>query len=473
MSSSKRTVAAVILAAGRGSRMRSKKSKLLHTVTGRPIISYPVQLAIDVGAQRIVIVVGHQRDEVEAILKRDFPKAPLEFVVQSEQRGTGHAVSCARNALEDFDGDVLILSGDVPCLTNALLARLLERQTQTLSLVTMKVALPNQYGRLLRDDEGRAKRIVEYRDATPEQRELEELNAGIYCASARFLFDSLKKLTPDNAQGEFYLTDLVQIAHEQKEPAGVVALSLDESVVTLGVNDRQDLAKVEEIIRARVVNELMLGGVTVRSPKRTIVGSSVTIGEDSVLEADVTIRGHTHIGADVTVGQGSVIENSQIGDGVSILPYCHIANAIIGAGCSVGPFARLREGSVLRENVKVGNFVETKKTTLKAGAKASHLSYLGDATVGEKANIGAGTITCNYDGYKKSKTVIGPGAFIGSDTQLVAPVEVGAGAVVGAGTTVTQNIPADALAVSRVEQKHVEGWAARKREREAQAKKDS
>ena len=470
----KKSKAVVIMAAGQGTRMKSKTTKLLHQVAGRPLIHYPIELGLKLGAERIVLVLGHQREAIEAYVSEAFADAPIESVIQVEQLGTAHAVLCAEPALADFEGDVIILSGDVPCLhTDILTALDTEKGDAPVGLVTMRLNVPNRYGRLIRDTSGNAQAIVEFADGTAEQREVEELNSGIYQVDAKLLFQSLSTIGADNAQGEFYLTDLVEIAARSGTPAQVVYLDAETSQWAVGVNNRVDLAAAEAQIQARLRTELMLLGVTMVDPSRVYVEAGVTVGPDTVLGPDVYLKGKTRVGAECHIEQGSYLIDSHVEDGTTIKPYCHLECARVGEKCVIGPYARLREGTVLDDTVKIGNFVETKKAHFEHGAKANHLSYVGDASVGAKANIGAGTITCNYDGYKKSKTIIGKGAFIGSDTQLVAPVRVGDGAVVGAGTTVTQDVPENALTVSRVKQTQVEDWATRKRERELRAEKDA
>ncbi len=466
--------AVVIMAAGQGTRMKSTTSKLLHSVAGKALIYYPIELALALGAEQIVLVLGHQRDAIESYARTEFPDAPIQCVVQEQQLGTAHAVLCAKPALAGFRGDVIILSGDVPCLRSEVLEELDQLKAQTpVGLVTMRLSGANRYGRLVRNDAQEASAIVEFADCSDAEKRIEELNSGIYQVDANFLFEQLEQVGSDNAQGEFYLTDLIALAAQQSSPAAVLSLDLERSLWAVGVNNRLDLATAEAQIQSRLRTQHLLAGVTMLAPDRVYLETRVHIGSDTTLAPDVTLQGSTRIGQNCTIGQGAIIIDSVIEDGTTIKPYSHIENARVGEACVVGPFARLREGTELESAVKIGNFVETKKAHFGAGAKASHLSYLGDADIGSHANIGAGTITCNYDGYKKSKTVIGAGAFIGSDTQLVAPVTVGPGAIVGAGTTVTGDVPKDALAVSRTPQTHVADWARGKRARELAKKKDS
>ncbi|MCA9545481.1 MAG: bifunctional UDP-N-acetylglucosamine diphosphorylase/glucosamine-1-phosphate N-acetyltransferase GlmU [Myxococcales bacterium] len=465
-----RAKAVVVMAAGKGTRMRSRQTKVLHSVAGRPLIHYPVAQALALGAERVVLVLGHQREAVEASVRAAFPDAPIEVAVQAEQLGTAHAVLCARDALSDFAGDVFILSGDVPTLRDETLQALDERAGDApVAVLGMRLAEPAAYGRFVRQ-EGALAAIVEARDCSPSQLAIDEVNAGIYRVDAGFLFETLAAVGSDNAQGEFYLTDLVAAAAAQGVAVRDLVLEGDAALELHGVNDRQDLAAAEARIQARLRAHWLAAGVTMQSPDSVTLGHRVQLAPDVVLEPDVSLLGDTAIGEGAWIERGVRIQDSQVGAGSRILGHSYLESAQVGAGCQVGPFARLREGTVLCEGVKVGNFVETKKTELGKGAKASHLSYLGDALVGPGANIGAGTITCNYDGVNKHRTVIGAGAFIGSDTQLVAPVTVGDGAYVGAGSTITEPVPADGLALSRVRQRVIEGWAARQRARMSKKK---
>lgn len=461
--------AVVIMAAGLGTRMKSDTAKVLHPVAGRPLIYYPVRTALDLGAARVVVVLGHQRAPVEEYLARTFEGAPVFTALQAEQLGTAHAVLCAREALADFDGDVTILSGDVPGLTRETLFRLAEAQRgAAVGLVVMDLPDAAAYGRALRGPDGRVTAVVEARDCTALQLRITEANAGVYRVDARFLFATLAGLGTDNAQGELYLPDIVAAAHRAGAGVADVLLTGDAAEEVHGVNDRVDLAAVEARAQRGLRRALMRAGVTLIDPTRVWLHDGVEVGPDTVIEPGVALLGATRVGRRCTLEQGVRLEDTTVGDGTVVHACSTAQGARIDAGCHVGPFARLREGTRLHDGVKVGNFVETKKAELHAGAKASHLSYLGDVEVGERANIGAGTITCNYDGKDKFRTVIGAGAFIGSDTQLVAPVTVGAGAFVGAGTTLTRDVPDDALATSRVRQKNNDGWATRRRQRQTE-----
>jgi bifunctional UDP-N-acetylglucosamine pyrophosphorylase/glucosamine-1-phosphate N-acetyltransferase len=450
-------LAAIVLAAGKGTRMRSGRAKVLHELLGRPMVAYPIALAQAIGAEPVVAVLGHQRDAVEAALKTRFGDGAITVVEQTEQRGTGHAVRLAMPALARFAGQlVLVLYGDVPLLRRETLEELVgtARRYKCLAVVTATPPDPTGYGRILRDERGHVIGVVEQKDATPEERAITEVNAGIYCGPADFFREATAGLRSKNAQGEFYLTDIVARAAAN---IGVSAVEADHRDVA-GINDRHQLADAEAVMRARINRELM-AHVTFRDPDATVVEADVEIGVDVELGRNVALRGLTKIGHDARIGDGVILTNVQVGAGVEIKPYSVATDAVIGAGASIGPFAHLRPGSDIGPAAHVGNFVETKKTKLGKGSKANHLTYLGDADIGEGVNVGAGTITCNYNGYEKFQTVIEDGAFIGSDSQLVAPVRIGRRAVIGAGTTVTRDVAAGALALARAPQIEKPGYA--------------
>jgi bifunctional UDP-N-acetylglucosamine pyrophosphorylase / glucosamine-1-phosphate N-acetyltransferase len=454
------TLATVIPAAGLGTRMKSDRAKVLHTVAGRPLVEYPVALARALGSTRVVGVLGHQADAVRAAVEARFGAGSLEVALQAEQRGTGHAVLMAEPLLGDYDGLLLVLYGDTPLLTRPVLERLVAgASATTMTLVTARFADPHGYGRVVRDPAGRFVRIVEEKDASPAERAIAEINAGIYCGPSRFFFETLRKVGTTNAQGELYLTDVMERAAAELSVVTVEAAA-DE---VMGCNDRVDLAKADRVMRLRLAETLMRAGVSVRDPERLYVEPGITVGRDTILGPGVELRGQVTIGSGCTLEQGVVITDCTIGDRVHIKPYCVLSESTVANQVHIGPWAHVRPGSVIEDDVHLGNFVETKKTRMGRGAKANHLSYLGDADIGAKVNIGCGTITCNYDGYVKSRTIIEDGAFIGSDSQLVAPVTVGKGAVTGAGTTVYRDVPAGALAITRPEMAIIEGWAERKR----------
>ena len=467
-----KALAAVVLAAGKGTRMKSEKAKVLHAACGRPLAAYPIQAALQLGASPVVPVVGHQAEAVEKALRAQFPDAPLTFALQAEQNGTGHAVLCAKEALAkagfETSGRVLILYGDTPLVrfeTLKALANAQEKSGAPVAFLTFRTASPKGYGRIVRDASGNASRIVEEKDASDEERKIDECNAGIYVCEAAFLWRALAGTTTKNAQGELYLTDMVAAAaaqaHDKVSPASVT-LEAPEAEV-LGVNDRSELAQAGHELRRRKLLALMRAGVTVMDPQTTWIDDSVEVAADATLFPGCALHGKTRVGKGAEIGHGSVLIDTVVQEGAKVLSYCHMERADVGPGASVGPFARLRPAAQLLEGSHVGNFVELKKTVLGKGSKANHLSYLGDAVIGERVNVGAGTITCNYDGEKKFTTTIEDGAFIGSDTQLIAPVTVKKGAYVGTGTTVREDVPEGALAVSAGKQRNIEGWVAKKK----------
>ncbi|WP_242347077.1 bifunctional UDP-N-acetylglucosamine diphosphorylase/glucosamine-1-phosphate N-acetyltransferase GlmU [Anaeromyxobacter terrae] len=460
MTSAPTPLAAIVLAAGKGTRMKSQKAKVLHEVGGRPLAWFPLLRALEIGANPVVAVVGHQAEAVEAALAAALPGAPLRFAVQREQLGTAHAVLAAREALGAFDGPIAILSGDTPLLQAETLHRVVAARAggATLALATMKLANPRGYGRIVRDPAGNPARVVEEKDANDAERAIDEVNAGLYCADAAFLWDALSKVGSQNAQAEFYLTDLIAMA---ARAGGVVAVPVPPEEAS-GVNDREELARAGRVLLRRRASALMRGGVTIEDPERFDCDEGVEIGADTVIEPNVRLKGRTRVGAGCRLGVGAIITDATLADGVTVNPYTVIDASTVAARAIVGPFSRLRPGSEIGEEAHVGNFVETKKTRLGKGAKANHLTYLGDAVIGPRVNVGAGTITCNYDGEKKHPTVIGEGAFIGSDSILVAPIEIGAGSYVAAGSTLTDSVPPGSLALGRAKQVTKEGWVARR-----------
>jgi len=453
-------LAAIVLAAGKGTRMKSQKAKVLHEISGRPLAWFPLRRALEIGANPVVAVVGHQADAVEAALAAALPGAPLRFAVQREQLGTAHAVLAAREALGKYEGPVLILSGDTPLLTAETLARVVHARAggATLALATMKLASPHGYGRIVRDPEGNPARVVEEKDASDAERSIDEVNAGLYCAEAAFLWDALSRVGSSNAQREFYLTDLVAMA---ARGGGAVAVPVPPEEAS-GVNDREELARAGRVLLRRRASALMRAGVTIEDPERFDCDEGVEIGPDTVIEPNARLKGRTRVGTGCRIGAGAILTGMALVDGVTVNPYTVAQESTVAARAILGPFSRLRPGSDIGEEAHVGNFVETKKARLGKGAKANHLTYLGDAVIGAGVNVGAGTITCNYDGERKHQTTIGEGAFIGSDSILVAPIEIGAGAYVAAGSTVTESVPPGALALGRAKQVTKEGWVARR-----------
>jgi bifunctional UDP-N-acetylglucosamine pyrophosphorylase/glucosamine-1-phosphate N-acetyltransferase len=458
-------LAAIVLAAGKGTRMRSARAKVLHELLGRPLVCYPVELARALGADPVVAVLGHQREAVEAALLARFDGGGITVVEQADQRGTGHAVRLAMPALARMeDGFVLVLYGDVPLLRRETLEELVgtARRYGCLALVTATPPDATGYGRILRDQRGHVIAVVEQKDASPEERAITEINAGIYCGPANFFREAVMGLGTGNAQGEYYLTDVVARAAQS---IGVSAIEAPFGDVS-GINDRQQLAEAEATLRGRI-NRAWMAHVTFRDPGSTVVEPDVDVGVDVELGRNVALRGRTRVGHGARIADGCILINTEVGAGAELRPYSIATDTVIGPGAIIGPFAHMRPGTQLGPDVHLGNFVETKKTVIGRGSKANHLSYLGDTTIGEKVNVGAGTITCNYDGYKKFQTIIEDGAFVGSDTQLVAPVRVGKRAVIGAGTTVTRDVPAGALALSRVPQVERPGYADKLAERYA------
>jgi bifunctional UDP-N-acetylglucosamine pyrophosphorylase / glucosamine-1-phosphate N-acetyltransferase len=450
----------VVLAAGKGTRMRSALPKVLHAAGGRALIEHALRAAASLSPASIVVIVGHQADLLKDALGK---RLGLSFAVQEPQLGTGHALLQAEPLLKGATGTLVLLSGDVPLLRTATLTRLVDThraRNAAATVLTAVVADPAGYGRIVRED-GQIAAIVEHKDASAAQREIREINSGVYAFEIAPLFGALRDIGASNAQGEYYLPDLVTIYRNRG--LTVETVTLDDRREILGVNARKELAEVGSILQERKNDELMAAGVTLVDPASAFIGPDVTIGVDSVIQPNVYLEGSTRIGARCLIHSGVRIVNSVIDDGAIINNFCVIIDSHISRDAQVGPFAHLRPHSDVGVEARVGNFVELKKTSLGRGSKAQHLSYLGDATIGEKVNIGAGTITCNYDGTTKSPTVIEDGAFIGSDTQLIAPVRVGQGAYVAAGSSITSDVPADALAISRGKQLNKPGWAAKRR----------
>jgi bifunctional UDP-N-acetylglucosamine pyrophosphorylase/glucosamine-1-phosphate N-acetyltransferase len=451
------SLAAVILAAGKGTRMKSGLPKVMHRVCGRPMIEYVLDAVQGAGVEEIVVVVGFGGDLVARTVQDR-----ARVVYQHQQLGTAHALLQAAPVLGNFPGAILVVCGDTPLVTSSTLARLAAAHAEMGVRATILTAIledPTGYGRVIRDGEGRVQRIVEQRDATPRELAVKEINTGIYCFSAPGLFDALSAIKSENAQGEYYLTDIIGQLVQQGEP--VAALKVENPREVEGINDRRQLARMEAYLRQQILEELMLSGVTVVDPATTFVDRNVKIGPDTVIYPFTIIEGNTVIGRNCVIGPGSRLIDVQTGEGV-VIEHSVIRESKIGDNCTIGPFAYIRPGCVLAPEVKVGDFVELKKTVVGRGSKIPHLSYVGDATVGSGVNIGAGTITCNYDGEKKWPTVIGDGAFIGSNTNLVAPVEVGKGAFIGAGSTITRDVPPGALGIERGRQRNIENWLQKK-----------
>lgn len=458
----------VILAAGKGTRMKSMLPKVLHRLAGRTLIDHVLRTAVDLHPASTVLVVGYGADQVRASLAA---RGDLAFAVQSSQLGTGHALLQAEDALRGKTGSVLLLYADVPMLQPATLSRLLEAHRNAkaaATVLTAELGDPYGYGRIVRDPRGRISRIVEERDASVEERAIKEVNSGIYVFQLKGLFESLHAIANDNAQDEYYLTDLVAMYYQQGRK--FETLCLDAADELRGVNSRVDLADLSSLMRTRKAREVMLAGATLEDPATTYIDVDVKIGPDTIVGPAVRLEGTTTVGDRCRIHAGSRLTNAHLGNDVTVLDYTVIVNSRISSGAALGPFTHVRPDSVVGERAHVGNFVELKKTSLGEGSKANHLSYLGDATIGAHVNIGAGTITCNYDGEAKHPTVIEDGVFVGSDSQLIAPVTIGAGAYVAAGSSITNDVPAGSLALARARQEIKPGWAAKRRA--ARSRKD-
>ncbi|MDD9937333.1 MAG: bifunctional UDP-N-acetylglucosamine diphosphorylase/glucosamine-1-phosphate N-acetyltransferase GlmU [Myxococcales bacterium] len=453
---------AIVLAAGQGTRMKSSLPKVLHTLLERPMVSYPIDAALAAGAERVVVVVGVGREQVEAALSARYD-GRVTTALQAEQRGTGDAARCGREAVAGVSGRLVILCGDTPLLTAAAIAALLESTDADtrLALLTSTLDDARGYGRILRDGDGRVRAIREDRDCTEAERAIREWNPGVYAIDADFFDRSVAGLSTDNDQGELYLTDLVERAAAE----GGVADAAWPAEDLHGINDRAALVACEAALRRRRATELAAGGVTLRDPETTFVGADVVIEPDVTIEAQVHLRGKTRVGAGAHIDVGCVLTDTTVHAGAKLLPYTVSSESAIGAESRIGPFTHLRPGSELAARVHLGNFVETKKTRIGEGSKANHLAYLGDGVVGSGVNVGAGTIFCNYDGFGKYVTVLEDGVFIGSDSQLVAPITVGKGAYVATGTTVTMDVPAEAMAIGRARQQNKAGLATRLKEK--------
>ncbi len=463
------TWSAIILAAGEGTRMKSSRPKVLHEIAGRALVSWVVQTALDAGATRCLVVLGHGRDDVERELVTRFGER-VEMVLQPQRRGTGDAVRCAIEASGTLEGRLLVLYGDCPLIPVRLLHDLVDRAEQAgarLGLVTATLTDPSGYGRIIRNGAGDVQRIVEDRDCSADERAIQEVNPGLYAVRADFLREAIAQLTPDNAQGQLYLTDVVELAANRGK---VVDLEGDMTNLT-GVNDQRDLAIAASTRRRRMAEELARNGVAVADLDALYIDAECEIEPGATLGANVHLRGRCVVRAGAHIDVGCVLTNVVVEKEAKLLPYTVAADSTIGEGAQVGPFSHLRPQTELGPRSKVGNFSETKKTTVGAGSKVNHLSYVGDGIIGEGVNIGAGTIFCNYDGEHKHSIVLEDGVFIGSDTQLIAPVTVKKGAYVASGTTVTRDVPENALAISRSKQENKEGYAARLRARLRQKKK--
>jgi bifunctional UDP-N-acetylglucosamine pyrophosphorylase/glucosamine-1-phosphate N-acetyltransferase len=454
----------VILAAGESKRMRSRQPKVLHPLCGRPLLAYALRTA-RLLADRIVLVVGPHGDGVRAAAGDG-----VVIVEQRERLGTGHAVLQTRAACGE--GTLLVLPGDTPLLSSETLERLVTHHRDSPAVATVLTAVvdrPHGYGRILRQG-GRVKRIVEDRDATDDQKKITEINTSVYCFDAKRLWKALAQVKPDNDQGEYYLTDVIGIL--AKAGGRIEALAAPDPSEALGINDRKQLATVAAIQRQRILDRLMTDGVTILDPASTYIEDTVTLGADTVVYPQVVIEGATSFGSDCVIGAGSHIRASRVGDRVTLKPYCIISEAVVEPDAVLGPFCHLRPGCHIGAKAKIGNFAELKKSRVGRGSKVPHVSYVGDTTIGENVNVGAGTVTCNYDGVGKHPTTIGVGAFVGTNSSLVAPLTIGEGAYIGAGSTITKDVPAGGLAVARGQQIVKEGWAARRAARRGRTEQD-
>lgn len=458
---------AIVLAAGQGTRMKSSLPKVLHPIAGRPMVSWCVGAALEAGAKECVVVVGHGKEQVEETLKARFGDK-VRFAHQAEQNGTGHAVRCAlEQCLPDHDGGTLILYGDCPLMRSETLAALMKAQGDApLALLTASIENPTGYGRILRNEAGQVIAIREHKDCSEAERQTKEVNPGYYAIAGGFLRDAIAGLDSNNAQGEFYLTDLVAAAG----PGGAVDVPGDMGEL-LGVNDRLHLADAAKAMQLRINRNLARQGVGIQSIEGTWIDADCEVAPDSRIAAGVHLRGGCVVAEGAHIDAGSVLTDVRVGAHAYVKPYTVAAESEIGPKAQIGPFAHLRPKTILGENTKVGNFCETKKTILGKGSKVNHLAYVGDGVLGEDVNVGAGTIFCNYDGVQKHTTTLEDGVFIGSDSQLVAPLTIGKGAYVASGSTITKNVPAGALALSRSKQQNKEGYADRLRARFAAAKK--
>jgi len=452
-------LALVLMAAGKGTRMRSRLPKVLHPICGRPILLHALEMGRELGARRRIVIVGAGEEQVRAALEGQ----DVELVQQAEQRGTAHAALSARSALAGHDGPVLVMNGDHPlyrAATFAAMREAFEASAADLEILVTDMPNPNGYGRVLRDSGGRVVRIVEERECSDTMKRISEVNLGAYLADARLMFDLLSRVRDDNDKREFYIIDIVELALALGRK--VEAARADDWSESLGINTRLELARAEGLMRTRLVDELLEGGVSMVDPETTYVEVDVGVGEDTVLAAGVTLRKGTRIGANCRIDPGVVIDGCTIGDDVWVKPGCFLERSRVGSRCELGPNAHLRPGSQLADDVRIGNFVEVKNSVLGPGTKADHLAYIGDADVGSKVTFGCGAIVVNYDGAKKTRTTVGDRAFIGCNSNLIAPVVIEPDAYVGAGSTISKTVPSGALGIARAEQRNIEGWRKRR-----------
>ena len=444
-------ISIVILAAGQGTRMRSRLPKVLQPMAGRPLLEHVIATAESLNPKKICVVYGHGGEEVQ----QHFDGRPVEWALQEPQLGTGHAVQQAMPHLK-ADETVVILYGDVPLVKPDTIRSLAEAANNGPAILTVIEDDPSGYGRIVRQPDGSVSAIVEHKDASDDQLRIDEVNTGLLACPVNMIGPWLDALKSDNAQGEYYLTDIV--ASAVADGVNVTAVVGDSATEVMGINDKVQLAEAEAAFRARTAHELMTAGVTLVDPSRVDVRGSLKCGSDVLIDINAVFEGHVELGDNVTIGANSVIKNTSIGAGTTVNPNCVLEDAIVGINCDIGPFGRLRPGAEMKEGSRIGNFVEMKKTTLGVGSKANHLTYLGDATIGDNVNVGCGTITCNYDGANKFQTVVGDNAFIGSGVELVAPLTIGEGATIGAGSTIGKDAPAGELTLQRSKQATIKGW---------------
>jgi len=464
-------LAAIILAAGKGTRMNSSLPKVLHSLRGRPLLDHVLDTALSLTPGKVIVVAGHGSDAVRSIV--DKRSGDMEVVVQEPQLGTGHAVSRCLGALSGFEGTVIVLSGDVPGLRPGTLRELARARTEkgaAVSVLTGHLENPNGYGRIVRGPEGDIREIREQKDLAEGQDSITEVNLGVYSFGSSFLARELPRIGNDNAQGEYYLTDLIKAA--VSSGSGAVSHTAPDHTEALGINTLKELSGVEMMMNQKYLEKLMSAGVRILDPERTWIDDTVSIEPEALIHPTAFLYGQTRIGAGSVIGPGAVITDSDIGREVVIKPYCVITDSNIDDGAEVGPFAHMRPGSEIRRSGKIGNFVEMKKAVIGEGSKVSHLSYVGDAELGKGVNIGAGCVTCNYDGFGKYKTNIEDGVFVGSGVMMVAPITLGKGSLIAAGSTLTRDVPPDALAVARSPQSEKEGWAAARRKRLTEEKEE-
>jgi bifunctional UDP-N-acetylglucosamine pyrophosphorylase/glucosamine-1-phosphate N-acetyltransferase len=452
----------ILLAAGQGTRMRSRLPKVLHALGGRPLFLYPLAVAQGLRPSKIVVVIGHGGESV----RRSYPGTDVCWVVQEQQLGTGHAVRCARESFDGFSGDILILSGDVPLITQTTLERMIgvhRKRQAALTLMTAYLDPPTGYGRILRDADGAIIGTVEERDASERDKQIREVNAGVYVASPDFLFAALAQVKNHNQQGEYYLPDIVMIGLAENRK--IATFRVDDPCEMMGINTREELAAMEKTLRERINGKWMEAGVTLKDPQTTYIDEEVTIGKDTVIGPNTHLRGRTTIGERCQIDGSAFLTDTELEDDVHLLFSVVMTSSRVACGAIVGPFAHLRPGTALGRNVHIGNFVEAKQATIGDGTKANHLTYLGDCTIGRETNIGAGTITCNYDGFKKYRTTIGDRVQVGSDSTLIAPVSLGNDVYVATATTVRHDVPAGALVFNERQERVREGWTEQKRDK--------